>query len=542
MLGRSFATIMMGVLKKEMVTVTCDGVLPHRADRNTQRTNTKICHTPRSLPWPTTPSAIQRNGTLPETHSSSSEHQRAFPNGPYDFLFQHALKDPNAAPRGLEIRLDEYPDWVSNTCALQRDISQDALYLFAHDAFEVKWMKARAEVRGRHILGAMAAVCSKARNLNEARRHCPELSLRRLRLDGKVFLDLLNKPIYVPHPGWNAWAAAQSKLNDSEGKKITLAKTMILRTTLIPSRTKRAQVDPETENHAFLTVPPAELVALLGPEAANAKRKLEDEKSGMQARHDQRLVHCVYINCTKTEPPDDSVRFSRCKPCFEKMQRQHLYCSGACQKADWMLRHKVICGKALDFETVSRVVEHPLSASTSDMRTIGPPIGGYRRSLALTAQVTALNTNPTVNYQLYDAHNEPVNVDLGAGQYPQQFFRATIELAMTTGNEVCLGFIAHYLCVWSVAKDGLPYREITPKMIVAQLAREFEFDKLRETVLAAQQMQNQDPLRRPPLLADMPREVSASLNEDANVKKLCGIAVTLDYAEAALTVVGWCKL
>jgi hypothetical protein len=100
-----------------------------------------------------------------------------------------------------------------------------------------------------------------------------------------------------------------------------------------------------------------------------------------------------------------------------------------------------------------------------------------------------------------------------------------------------------------VAKDGLPYREITPKTIVAQLAREFEFDKLRETVLAAQQMQNQDPLRRPyvyPYTTFTELELTydfvgrsspirlGSLNEDANVKKLCGIAVTLDYAEAAL--------
>jgi hypothetical protein len=219
----------------------------------------------------------------------------------------------------------------------------------------------------------------------------------------------------------------------------------------------------------------------------------------------------------------------------------------ACQKADWKLRHKAICGKPLDFDTVSRAVEHPLSAFTSDMRTIGSPIDGYKRSLALTAQVTALNMNPTVDYRLYDTHNAPVDVNLGAG-YPQEIFRAGRVYAMTTGDELCVGFIAHYLCLWFLAKaeDGSSHRGITPKMIVAQLAREFELDRLGETVLAVQQMQNEHPLRRPfvyaafaefeltcdlvcrPLLTDAPPELLASLNEDENVKKLCGIVVTLD--------------
>jgi hypothetical protein len=42
-----------------------------------------------------------------------------------------------------------------------------------------------------------------------------------------------SKPIFVPHVGWDAWAAAQSKLNDSEEEKIALAEIMILRTKLI---------------------------------------------------------------------------------------------------------------------------------------------------------------------------------------------------------------------------------------------------------------------------------------------------------------------
>jgi hypothetical protein len=78
----------------------------------------------------------------------------------------------------------------------------------------------------------MVAVCSKKRNLNEARTYCPEVRLMRLRLDGKVFLNLLksvmledasfipSQPIYVSHPEWDVWAAAQRNLNDSEGRRL----------------------------------------------------------------------------------------------------------------------------------------------------------------------------------------------------------------------------------------------------------------------------------------------------------------------------------
>jgi hypothetical protein len=134
---------------------------------------------------------------------------------------------------------------MGNTRAIQRNITEEALHHFTHNDFEAKWMKAGADVRGRHILGAMAAVCSKARNLNEARAYCPEIRLMRLRLDGKVFLNLLksvmledasfipSEPIYVSHPGWDAWAAGKKNLNATEAIKIALAEILILRTKLI---------------------------------------------------------------------------------------------------------------------------------------------------------------------------------------------------------------------------------------------------------------------------------------------------------------------
>ncbi|KAF7376701.1 Condensin complex subunit 2 [Mycena sanguinolenta] len=410
-------------------------------------------------------------------------------NSNWEALLQRDLACPSGPPHLFQLKMMEitvslaqYPELVDGTCEVQRDITAEALFYFSQANLETRWMDAGADMRGKHILDAMAALCSKARNLNEARSYCPELSLKHVRADGKVFLGLVksvmledasfipSKPKVVSHPGWDAWAAEQEKLNDSELKKVSFAEILILRTKLIY---------PSTGYH-----PPEFLV--------------QKESKSQKAK-------------TPTLPPRASGTLR------------------TCQKADWKLRHKAVCGKALDFETVSQPVENPASASTADTR-IGPPVNGYKRSLALIAQVTGLNSNPMVDYYLYDAGNQPLNIDLGAGQYPQRAFRARRELAMTTGHSGAVLLMAHYLCIWSIAMGGpSKLKGITPNMIVAQFAREFGLEaKLHERVLAAQQLQDRDPLHRPPLLAHMPPDLWGVLNKDMNLDK---VVLTLDYSE-----------
>ncbi|KAJ6594667.1 hypothetical protein B0H19DRAFT_1247324 [Mycena capillaripes] len=478
----------------------------------------------------------------------------ALPRGPL-VCFQHQLQELERTPNRVDEALGGLQELVSSTCAVQRNITSEALHHFTHDNFESRWMLAGADVRGKHILGAMAAVCSKSGNLNEARRYCPEIRLMRLRLDGKVFLNLVksvmlgdasfipSEPTYVSHPGWDAWAATQRNINDSEAKKIALEEILILRTKLIchivqfTIRSFFGKDPPQlivSKEHKSIQNPKAkrflgaqakiELVAALGPEAGKARAK--EDNAGTMARISERLGHCSYLGCTKFEPEDGSVKFARCKPCFEQMQRQVLYCSPKCQKADWKLRHKAVCCKPLDFETVTKAVEHPISASTSDTR-IGSPIDGFKRSIALTAQVTALNVNPAVDYQLYDGHNQPLDVDFGADTYPQWRFRVNRELAMTTGDRTSVARMAHFICAMWLSKRKSDRRGITPNMIVAQLAREFAFDGLRDAVLAMQQLQNADPLRRTPLLVSesLTPDQWASLSQGIN---LSNMVVTLD--------------
>ncbi|KAJ7502576.1 hypothetical protein B0H11DRAFT_1989200 [Mycena galericulata] len=422
--------------------------------------------------------------------------------------------------------LSHYSMAVNDTCGVQFDLTKDAVRFLSSDDLEAKWLRASPDLRREHLLRGMVGVCSKARNLNEARAYAPEIRLSRLRLDGKVLLDLLKSvmiddlsfvpstPIYVTHPGWDAFAEEQRKQNDTDVGKVALAQILLLRTKLIchvlhftlrsflgldppelfvvkEHKSVQYQKDPSAPMHK------AVLEAVLGPNAASTW--LKDAKNGHKERMEQRLACCSYLGCRETQPSDDSVKFSRCKPCFDTMQRQVLYCSVKCQKADWKLRHKTICGKPLDFDSVDKPVAHPVYGPDSN-KGIGPPINGFKRSPALILQVTRLNQSLAADYFLNDRNNEARQINVGEGTYIQANFRTIREKAMTTGEPAPVAIIAHYMC-WQFAANNL---EITPTMIVEQLAREFAFDDLREAVLQMQEMQHRDPLKRPCLLRNTP--------------------------------------
>ncbi|KAK6977510.1 MYND-type domain-containing protein [Favolaschia claudopus] len=440
----------------------------------------------------------------------------ALPDGP-SRCFDEALRDMG----NVEISLGNYPFLSSSTCAVQRNLTDEALSHFSRDNFERKWMRASSDVRAQHILGAMGAVCSKARNLHDARAYCPEIRLLRLKLDGKVFLNLLKSLMLddasfipseyksVPNQSWDTWAAKQKEKNESEEEKLALADILLLRAKLISHvvhftmRSFFGEEPPDlTVQRAihkpkFSSEPPPEMVASLGYDAAKARMK--EDIAGIKARHRQRPDICSYLGCVKPAP-DPSVRFSRCPTCFDNMERPVRYCSQDCQRADWEGGHREVCGRSLDFDTVSQVVDHPVHSHASRPH-IGLPVDGFKRSIPLVHQVTQLNLNPTVDYYLWSVDNEPKTFDFGPDTYPHFKFRELREGAMTTGDPLQVAVIAHSLCI-CFSSDGMQDKMgITPETIVAQMVREYgiETDDMKKQVLEMQMAQDYDPLHRPPL-------------------------------------------
>ncbi|KAJ7633695.1 hypothetical protein B0H17DRAFT_1217514 [Mycena rosella] len=231
-----------------------------------------------------------------------------------------------------------------------------------------------------------------------------------------------------------------------------------------------------------------------------AHRKVQNPWDPFEAQHTAELVDAMSQAATvvwETEakegwghPADGSQTFRRCQQCFDTMERQVLYFSRACQVADWKLRHKAACGTPLGFDAVFQLIVHPISLPNSETR-IGLPVNGYKRSLALVAQ----------------------NVDFGAGSHLQVVLRASrkIAMTMTTGDRACIAGMAHLLCAVFMSSDPADADAITPSMIVEQFTREHVFDGLREAVLEMQELQDWDPLKRPPLLANAPPNIWAGI-------------------------------
>ncbi|KAK6996858.1 hypothetical protein R3P38DRAFT_3068031, partial [Favolaschia claudopus] len=165
-------------------------------------------------------------------------------NGPA-FCFNIALEALRDSQNGLKHKLEDYQTLFRSTCAIQCSLTREALDHFADDDFENKWMLAGPDERGRHILGAMTAVCSKARNLHDARSYCPEIRLMPLSRDGKAFLSLLKsvmledasfiptEPNSIPNAAWDAFAGIQKLSSEGDEERIVLATILLLRTKLI---------------------------------------------------------------------------------------------------------------------------------------------------------------------------------------------------------------------------------------------------------------------------------------------------------------------
>ncbi|KAJ7620222.1 hypothetical protein FB45DRAFT_1094264 [Roridomyces roridus] len=190
------------------------------------------------------------------------------------------------------------------------------------------------------------------------RKHGPTLTpeffftCKRLSSDGQSFLDLLQSALlddpsvvpktlrYIPHPDWDAFAATQEARTDrTDEEKVAWAEVMMLRTKLI------CYVLHFTIRMFFDLDP----LALTLEKRDKKSLKREDPLEG------------VYDGCQNLSPADGSSKFKHCPRCFQATQRRVLYCSPICQKADWKLRHKAVCGKPLSFDDVATLPDIPLN-------------------------------------------------------------------------------------------------------------------------------------------------------------------------------------
>ncbi|KAJ7641854.1 hypothetical protein FB45DRAFT_1125919 [Roridomyces roridus] len=398
---------------------------------------------------------------------------------------------------------------------VQADIVVNALSEW--DRFEAGWTTATPAARGDCVLAALSATCSSALNLNGARFMCAkELKVESHRNDAALLLKLVKEitdsasheePVYISHPVWDAIAANQrTSRTVSENEKLALAILLVTRNKLIAHvleyvvRSVLGLPKPEIVVNKHYTnkksdlrnSQPTELTPQLTAELgkAGAKQYLRAEREALKGLYSQWKQNCQ--TCKK--PNETEARYSRCKRCWDTMQREVLYCSPACQKIDWKGGHKAICGQALKFKPDSE--SKPPAPDTPSL--IGLAVTGYQRSPALLTQIKHINASPGYDYFIW-ANSVPIYFIF---PHPpvRAAWRAAREKAFTTGDHDTVAAMFQFLIV-SAQQSAAPSLGATDDVILRQMMAEYKFWDLERTVDETKAKTFNDSMQRPPLLS-----------------------------------------
>ncbi|KAF9042602.1 hypothetical protein BDZ89DRAFT_1156185 [Hymenopellis radicata] len=448
---------------------------------------------------------------------------------------------------GIDEMYHSYSVLHSSTCEIQYRVGVRAMHYY--ERLETAWMNSTRQERRKHVLIGMSTVCSKARNLNDARGYCGDyVRLEKLSREPATFLDFLKTlilddlskvpgtPRYIPHAEWDRYSAKIEK-SGTEMEKICMRYLIILRTKLIymvlefsflsflgeplPELTVLKQRGgPEPDDTAGIPLEVLKKMRELNLGKQQSKKVIKEDKIAQKARASKREVICT--GCPKMQGPGES--FQQCQRCKERMDRDIPYCSRECQVNHWK-HHKIICGKPMNLETaiasaipkVTPPGQEPSSpngeADGALSPNVPPPKDGFKRSFALMKHVQYLNKYPKVDLVVRTgpASANVTQIDI---PYPpvQSMFRIVRDAAMTTGSLIAVAMVCHYVAWFFVAKGMEGTYDID--CIAEQMAKEWEtpVEELKRTVLELHEVYLEEPYNRPPIMSNLdPRHWAAFL-------------------------------
>ncbi|KAF8888828.1 hypothetical protein BD779DRAFT_1716154 [Infundibulicybe gibba] len=308
---------------------------------------------------------------------------------------------PPSQPRNQEASLAPEPHMqlyllrqTRNTCALQTDLYNKAVQHIASDGLEGEWMKTTQARKEELALEGLYRASGVGPGMEEFRKWCPEATIAYLAGDGgRNFLDLLKKhipenigveltkPIYIPN-------ATLARLHRSYFLAMVLWR-MILAfygndESYILTRT------PSDRSHQTMEI----FRGLMDKDDIREIRRLGKLESKSAVN--------VCWNCAKDPARlGPGKELKACVKCKE-IRRIIRYCSRECQKNDWKngkpVPHKAICGKPM--MDVDPPEEKEAVGAGSDDDRIPPPDPGFKRSMALSYQITQLRRMPQCDYVL----------------------------------------------------------------------------------------------------------------------------------------------
>ncbi|PPQ96197.1 hypothetical protein CVT26_005508 [Gymnopilus dilepis] len=389
--------------------------------------------------------------------------------------------------------LQEYAFLKKQLCGLQRNVSARAISFISSEGFATKWLAASVKKRAKHALAGMAGACAISPNLNKARLSCSkELRVKYLSENGQAVLDLLNaiapadlseipsEPQYIANDDWDKLHVAHQDTAD-EIEKLVLNSILVLRNKLITHTLdfimdsflghelpvvpvyKTRHVQSDTPNQ-MTELTKAAMVAKYGKEEYD--RVMAENEAAFRERKANKVNACE--GCGREGGKRET--FKRCAACW-KISRQVLYCSKECQVKDWKAGHKLMCGKALDFDTAAML--STLVPKASNPSGFPPPAPGFKRSLELLSQMDWLMNYPDYDYavkrSVYE-RNEHTGLMTYNDPKAKARFRKHREKAMTTGNPMSVALMLEYILWDFEVRKSQDFRR---DMVVDQLSREY---------------------------------------------------------------------
>ncbi|RDB15815.1 hypothetical protein Hypma_003629 [Hypsizygus marmoreus] len=391
-------------------------------------------------------------------------------------VFNENPPTPVSASEASEYILVHYQDMYRAVCTIQYNLTVTAMYM--PTGFEREWQAAKPTVRRDHFLEGHIRVSILGHE--DFRAHCGDITLASLeKTNGGGFLKLLKEylhddpsdvpttPITYPYKATSGMPLPDSTNNVAQASA-SLERDLYLgfflfhtlnswkgdprpRSGQSTKTSFKEDLDPEMMKRFKSTMKPSEY------------KQMKQAMLSKYAAADRCCEGCG-------KPESTTMKHMQCKKCADLLNRRMCYCSRQCQKDDWP-RHKKICGKKMTLEAAqsttlpSRV---PAAVNHPDTVKIGPVVGGYTRSVALTAQVNRLHTMPEVDYFIAKASGEFSPLFLDAVPDFRTAFHEIRDRALTTGDRSAAAALGEFVLLIGAAAvpDGpLPLQPVMDQLV-----------------------------------------------------------------------------
>ncbi|KAK0207959.1 hypothetical protein DFS33DRAFT_1484409 [Desarmillaria ectypa] len=373
----------------------------------------------------------------------------------------------------------EYPRLLQNTLGLRFDIGVEGVDALLYHDLKYKWLAATPATRRQHARVGLSEAGDILTLESLSKGHTHIDLLKAIIPDDISVLPKI--PCHFQNPICDLLCEVR-QTSVTEYEKLWLAEAQMLRSKLI----YYVLVVPRTatsKDYCGEKSRPYYIAHAGGPIHGDKEENLRWENS--QAKLLEKIESVgVRIHCWTT------------------LKRDVPHCSRECQTADHKSRHKAICGKEIGLEEAVSTALKARGPPKPTFSQTGTAVDGFKRSLDLLYHVFKLNQDPEADLYLRTKEgidSEDCFTRIDTPFLPiQNLIRAARDKAMITGDRVPL-----YILWFCLSKGLDKERSWDFKVMIDQMAKEYEFLDLKKAMPELQVKPLRDPVMRPPLVQSL---------------------------------------